>query len=137
MLSSIQYADHSIANDPIICKTFASQYTPMGCDCTLAHDNISIAFRSDCSSSERYEDHLATNSSRQQPACYDFMRADIASRDYCDISTNDVSSAIPHHTCQMPHGACCAANDLVKSDLAADKHVNEALDLLLSIMESN
>ena len=137
MLSSIQYADHSIANDPIICKTFDSQYTPMGCDCTLAHDNISIAFRSDCSSSERYEDHLATNSSRQQPACYDFMRADPASRDYCDISTNDVSSAIPHHTCQMPHGACCAANDLVKSDLAADKHVNEALDLLLSIMESN
>ena len=137
MLSSLSDAEPIIAHGPRICKTSASQYTQTGFDCILGHDNTIVAFRPDCSYGERYGDHLATNSSDQPSACNEVVRADPASNDDCDISVNDVSAAIQHHTCQMPQDVWCSDDEVDECDYIADKNVNEALDLLLSIMEAN
>ena len=126
-----------ISYDAGVYKSADSHYTQKRLNCALDHNGSCSDFRSDCSYAERCEDRLATNSIGKPPTCQAVIRAYPASSDDCDTSTNDFSSAIPHHTCQMTHAACGADNDLVKSDFAADKHVNEALDLLLSIMESN
>ena len=137
MLGPLSDAGPIISYNAGVYKCADSHYTQKCLSCALDHNGTYSDFRSDCSYAERCEDHLATNCIGKPPTCHAVIRAYPASSDDCDTSTNDFSSAIPHHTCQMTHAACGADNDLVKSDFAADKHVNEALDLLLSIMESN
>ena len=137
MLGSLSYVDTITAHDPRICETSDSQDTQKRLNCALDHNDTPTDFRSDCSYGERYYDHIPSTSRTQTPACYEVTRTCPAPCDDCDISAKVVSAVLPHHTYRMPHDVCGADGDVEKYDDVADKHVNEALDLLLSIMGEN